>query len=129
VPLALKIAPDLDDGDIDAVADRALAHGMDAIIATNTTVSRSGIEHIDASREPGGLSGPPLRERATAVVARLARTLQGRMPIIGAGGVSSAGDAREKLQAGASLVQFYTALIYEGPDIVRRMVSGLAASR
>jgi dihydroorotate dehydrogenase len=126
VPLALKIAPDLDGAAIDAIAERVLARGVDAVIATNTTVSRAGVEHLAASREAGGLSGAPLRERSTAVVARLARALAGRVPIIGVGGIGSAADAREKLDAGASLVQLYTALVYQGPGLVDAIVRGLA---
>lgn len=126
VPLALKIAPDLQDGDIEAVADRVLAHGIDAVIATNTTLARTGVEHLDMSRETGGLSGAPLRARSTAVIARLARSLAGKVPIVGVGGISSAADAREKLDAGAALVQLYTALIYAGPGLVRRLVCELA---
>ena len=129
VPLAVKIAPDLDNESIDALAERVLAHGMDAVIATNTTTSRTGVEHERLSREAGGLSGPPLRARSTAVVARLARALASRVPIIGVGGIASAADAREKLNAGATLVQIYTALIYEGPRIVPDIIRGLARER
>lgn len=127
VPLAVKIAPDLEESAIEAVADRVTARGIDAVIATNTTVSRKGIEHLSASREPGGLSGGPLKARATAVVAKLRRVLPERIPIIGVGGIASAADAREKLDAGATLVQLYTALIYRGPAVVGEIVSGLAA--
>jgi dihydroorotate dehydrogenase len=129
VPLAVKIAPDLEDAQIDQVAERALEHGIDAVIATNTTVSRAGVEHLDASREAGGLSGAPLRARSTEVVARLARSLAGRVTIIGVGGIASAEDAREKLAAGATLVQLYTALIYQGPALVGDIVRGLAQGR
>jgi dihydroorotate dehydrogenase len=127
VPLAVKISPDLDDAGIDAVADRVAAHGIEAVIATNTTVSRQGVEHLPSSREQGGLSGAPLKARATAVVARLRRALPSGVAIIGVGGIASAADAREKLDAGASLVQLYTALVYRGPRIVGEIVRGLAA--
>jgi len=127
VPLAVKISPDLDDAGIEAVADRAAARGIDAVIATNTTVSRQGVEHLPAAREQGGLSGTPLRARATAVVAKLRRALPSGVAIIGVGGIASAADAREKLDAGASLVQLYTALVYRGPRIVSEIVRGLAA--
>jgi dihydroorotate dehydrogenase len=127
VPLAVKLAPDLTGAEIDAAADRVLAHGLEAVIATNTTVARTGVEHLSASRESGGLSGSPLRERSTEVVAQLARRLQGRAVIIGVGGISNAADAREKLAAGATLVQVYTALIYQGPRLVADIVRGLAA--
>jgi dihydroorotate dehydrogenase len=127
VPLAVKIAPDLEDADIDTLAARVLAHGIDAVIATNTTLSRSGVESAAESREAGGLSGAPLRARSTAVVARLAHALQGGATVIGVGGISSAAHAREKLEAGAALVQLYTALIYRGPGLPGDIVRGLAA--
>jgi dihydroorotate dehydrogenase len=127
VPLAVKIAPDLDDAAIESVAERVLAHGFDAVIATNTTLSREGVTHLRASREAGGLSGAPLRKRATAVVARLRRTLPPSVAIIGVGGIASTADAREKLDAGANLVQLYTALVYRGPGLVGEIVRGLAA--
>ena len=126
IPIAVKIAPDLDQAGIEAIADRVAARGIDAVIATNTTVSREGVEHLPESREEGGLSGAPLRARATAVVAKLRRALPGRIPIIGVGGIASAADAREKLDAGASLVQLYTALVYRGPGLVGEIVRGLA---
>ena len=126
VPLAVKVSPDLDDAGIAAVADRVAARGIDAVIATNTTVSREGVEHLAASREPGGLSGAPLKARATAVVARLRRALPASVAIVGVGGIASAADAREKLDAGASLVQLYTALVYRGPGLVGEIVRGLA---
>lgn len=128
VPLAVKISPDLEQAAIEALADRVAARGIDAVIATNTTVSREGVDHLRASGEPGGLSGAPLKARATAVIARLRRALPERVPIIGVGGIANAADAREKLDAGASLVQIYTALIYRGPTIVGEIVRGLAAA-
>jgi dihydroorotate dehydrogenase len=127
VPLAVKISPDLEDAAIEALADRVAARGIDAVIATNTTVSRAGVEHLPAGREAGGLSGAPLKARATAVVAKLRRVLPERIPIIGVGGIASAADAREKLDAGATLVQLYTALVYRGPAVVGEIVGGLAA--
>jgi len=129
VPLAVKVAPDLDEAAIEAIADRVAARGIDAVIATNTTVSREGVEHLAASREQGGLSGAPLKARATAVVARLRRALPASVAIIGVGGIASAADAQEKLDAGASLVQLYTALVYRGPELVGEIVRGLAAGR
>ena len=128
VPLAVKVSPDLDDAGIEAVADRAAARGIDAVIATNTTVSREGVERLPAGREPGGLSGAPLKARATAVVAKLRRALPASVAVIGVGGIASAADAREKLDAGASLVQLYTALVYRGPQLVGEIVRGLAAA-
>jgi dihydroorotate dehydrogenase len=127
VPLAVKVAPDLDESAIEAIADRVAARGIDAVIATNTTVSREGVGHLPASREPGGLSGAPLRALATAVVAKLRRALPASVAIIGVGGIASAADAREKLDAGANLVQLYTALVYRGPGLVGEIVRGLAS--
>ncbi len=129
VPLAVKIAPDLDDAAIEMIADRLLAHRMDAVIATNTTTAREGVAHLPHAQEQGGLSGAPLRARSTAVIAKLSRALKGQLTIIGVGGIASAADAREKLDAGATLVQLYTALLYRGPEIVSEIVRGLAAHR
>src|SRR5258706_4536214 len=126
VPLAVKIAPDIDDAGIEAIADRVAARGVDAVIATNTTVSREGVGHLPASAEAGGLSGAPLKALATAVVAKLRRALPASVAIIGVGGIASASDAREKLDAGANLVQLYTALVYRGPGLVGEIVRGLA---
>jgi len=127
IPLAVKVAPDLDDAGIETIADRVAARGIDAVIATNTTVSREGVVHLRASREQGGLSGAPLRALATAVVRRLRRQLPASVAVIGVGGIASAADAREKLDAGASLVQLYTALVYRGPALVGEIVRGLAS--
>ena len=127
VPLALKIAPDLNEEQIESIADLLLAHRVDAVIATNTTTSRLGVTDLPHGREQGGLSGAPLRAMSTAVIAKLSRTLKGRLPIIGVGGIASAADAREKLDAGATLVQLYTALLYRGPGVVGEIVRGLAA--
>jgi len=128
VALALKIAPDLDEAALLDIASVALRAGIDGIVATNTTVSREGIEHLPASSESGGLSGAPLRKRATAVIAKLRRALPASVAIIGVGGIASAADAREKMDAGASLVQLYTALVYRGPGLVGEIVRGLAAT-
>jgi dihydroorotate dehydrogenase len=127
VPLAVKIAPDMNDARIEMIADRVAARGIDAVIATNTTVSRDGVGHLPASREQGGLSGAPLKALATAVVAKLRRALPAGVAIIGVGGIASASDAREKLDAGANLVQLYTALVYRGPSLVGEIVRGLAS--
>ena len=125
VPLALKIAPDLDDDAIDAIAGLLLAHRLDAVIATNTTLTRPGLNQEPKAQEPGGLSGAPLRTLSTHVIRRLYASLQGKIPIIGVGGVFTADQAWEKLVAGAELVQIYTALIYRGPGVVREIVAGL----
>lgn len=126
VPIALKIAPDLDDSTIDSIASLLLTHKLDAVIATNTTVARPSLDGVPAAQESGGLSGPPLRLLSTGTIRRLYMNLQGRIPIIGVGGISNAEDAWEKLVAGADLVQIYTAFIYQGPDIVGTVVRGLA---
>jgi dihydroorotate dehydrogenase len=125
VPIAVKIAPDLDDAGIDAIARLLLTHRLEAVIATNTTVSRPDLEREPQAREVGGLSGRPLRALSTKVIRRLYTTLQGRIPIIGVGGIGNADDAWEKLVAGADLLQLYTALIYRGPRVVNEIVRGL----
>jgi dihydroorotate dehydrogenase len=127
VPIALKIAPDLSDAQIEAIAALLLAHRFDAVIATNTTISRPALEAEPRAREAGGLSGRPLRPIATEVIRKLYRQLQGRVPIIGVGGIENADDAWEKLLAGAEALQIYSALIYQGPGVVRDIVAGLAA--
>ena len=126
VPLALKIAPDLSDDQIDSIAAQVLAHKVDAVIATNTTLARPGMEKILLAKENGGLSGQPLNALSTRVIRRLYLQLQGKVPIIGVGGVATADDAWEKLVAGADLIQIYTGLIYEGPAVVKKIVRGLA---
>mgnify|MGYP001571769144 FL=1 len=127
VPMALKIAPDLDADQIGEIARIVLAHGIEAVIATNTTVTRPGLEHEPLANEAGGLSGRPLKARSTEVIRELYRHLQGRVSIIGVGGIENADDAWEKLVAGADAVQVYTAFIYQGPALVRRIVRGLEA--
>jgi dihydroorotate dehydrogenase len=127
LPLAVKIAPDLDDEQIAAIAAALVEFGIDAVIATNTTISRSGVQRLPHGDEEGGLSGGPLRAPSTAVVRKLAAALKGRVPIIGSGGIMSVADAREKLDAGATLLQLYTGLVYRGPGLVREIVEGLAA--
>jgi dihydroorotate dehydrogenase len=122
-PLLVKLAPDLDDAALEDVAAVSLARGVDGLIATNTTLARDGLTH--AVDEPGGLSGRPLLARALAVVRRL-RTLAGdRLPIIGCGGLTTPDDARRFLDAGATLLQVYTAFIYEGPMLPRQLARGL----
>ncbi len=126
VPLAIKIAPDLDQRALQQIAQTALANEVDGIIATNTTLSREGITHISQAMEAGGLSGAPLRARSTKAVRGLAQVLQDRIPIIAAGGIMSGADAVEKIEAGASLIQLYTGLIYRGPELVWECASALA---
>jgi dihydroorotate dehydrogenase len=129
VPLLVKIAPDLADGDIDAIADLALELGLDGIIATNTTVSREGLATGPAevaAAGAGGLSGQPLRPRALEVLRRLHARTAGRLVLIAAGGIETADDAWERIAAGATLVQAYTGFIYGGPLWPRRIHRGLA---
>lgn len=118
VPLALKVAPDLDETQIADIAAAVRANRMDAVIATNTSTSREGVEGLPHGAEQGGLSGAPIRARATYVLGALSRALGGEVPLIGAGGILSGADAREKFAAGASLVQLYTGLVYRGPALV-----------
>ena len=129
VPLLVKIAPDLADADVDAVADLALELGLDGIIATNTTTSRAGLASPAAevaAAGAGGLSGPPLRARALAVLTRLRARAGDRLVLIAAGGIETPDDAWERLRAGATLVQAYTGFVYGGPLWPRRMHAGLA---
>jgi dihydroorotate dehydrogenase len=125
VPVFLKVAPDLDGEAIEAIAEAALAAGVDAIIATNTTLDRDGLTSARA-REAGGLSGAPLFERSTRVLARLHKATAGRLPLIGVGGIGSAEEAWEKLRAGASAVQVYTALVYQGLPLIAKLCTGIA---
>lgn len=124
-PLAIKIAPDLADADLRTVGQALLRHGMDAVIATNTTFSRAGVESLPHAQEAGGLSGAPLMARSTEVVRQLAEILEGRLPIIAVGGILSGADAAAKIAAGASLVQIYTGFIYRGPELIREAVKAL----
>ncbi|HEY0997995.1 MAG TPA: quinone-dependent dihydroorotate dehydrogenase [Streptosporangiaceae bacterium] len=129
VPLLVKIAPDLADADVDAVADLALELGLDGIIATNTTTSRDGLASPSAevaAAGAGGLSGPPLRARSLAVLRRLHARAGDRLVLIAVGGIETPDDAWERLRAGATLVQAYTAFVYGGPLWPRRMHAGLA---
>jgi dihydroorotate dehydrogenase len=125
VPLTLKIAPDISAEQIEGIARSLLNHGMDGVIATNTTVARTGVEGLPRGDEVGGLSGGPLRERATLVVRRLRAALSERIPIIGVGGILRGEDATEKIAAGARLIQLYSGLIYEGPRLVAECVRAL----
>ncbi len=123
VPLALKVAPDLDEAQLSALADAVRRHRVEAVIATNTTVSREGVEHLPHAGEAGGLSGAPVFARATGVLGALARRLGGEVTLIGVGGVLRGAEARAKLEAGASLVQLYTGLIYRGPALVGEAIA------
>jgi dihydroorotate dehydrogenase len=125
-PLLVKLAPDLTPTALDEAVDVAIAAGVAGIIATNTTLSRTGVESHPRAKEAGGLSGAPLEPLATASVRRCAVRAAGRIPIIGSGGVMDAEGAYAKIRAGATLVQVYTGLIYGGPGLVRRLNMGLA---
>ncbi len=127
VPLALKIAPDLNSEQIIEIAALLMRHHIDGVIATNTTVSRAGVEHLPQHAEAGGLSGAPLREKSTAVIRQLAAALQGAIPIIGVGGIMSGEDAVEKIDAGASLVQLYSGLVYRGTELITECADAIAA--
>ncbi len=118
VPIALKIAPDLEREQINEIADLLMEHKIDAVIATNTTLSRDAVQGLKNADETGGLSGAPVREKSTLVIQQLSQRLQGALPIIGVGGILSGADAVEKIAAGASLVQVYSGLIYKGPKLV-----------
>lgn len=125
MPIALKVSPDISDEDIANIAKIAIEKKLDAIIATNTTVSRDGIEDELLSTEPGGLSGRPLKDKSTTVIRKFYNHLHGKVPIIGVGGIENADDAWEKLVAGADLVQVYTGFVYQGPMLARDICAGL----
>jgi dihydroorotate dehydrogenase len=129
VPLLVKIAPDLVDQDVDAVADMALELGLDGIIATNTTIRREGLQTPVALVEAcgaGGLSGPPLHVRSLEVLRRLRARVGDRLSLISVGGIENPEQARERMEAGADLIQIYTAFIYEGPFLPKRLAEGAA---
>ena len=125
VPLAIKIAPDIADADLPTVGQALIRHQLDAVIATNTTFSRAGVEKLPHAQEAGGLSGAPLMARSTAVVRQLGEILAGKLPIIAVGGILSGADAAAKVAAGASLVQLYTGFVYRGPELIREAVKAL----
>ena len=126
VPLVLKIAPDLEDEQIQSIADLLRQHRMDGVIATNTTLSRAEVEGFPNASEAGGLSGAPVFERSTTVLKKLAGHLKGEVPIIGVGGIMKGEDAVAKLDAGASLVQLYSGFIYRGPELVGEVAKAIA---
>ncbi len=125
VPIVVKIAPDLEQDQIDAVADTVPGQGLDGIIATNTTLSRDAVQGQTHAQEQGGLSGPPVHELSLKVISRLRERLGPDFPIIGVGGIESGRQAREKIQAGAQAVQLYTGLIYKGPALISECVRAL----
>ena len=125
VPLTLKIAPDLEDHEIKQIAESLIKNNIDGVIATNTTLDRSLVKDMPHCDEAGGLSGRPLQNRSTEVIRMLAEELDGALPIIGVGGIDSAVSAREKMAAGASLVQIYSGFIYHGPKLVKDIVTNI----
>ncbi|MES1983177.1 MAG: quinone-dependent dihydroorotate dehydrogenase [Pseudomonadota bacterium] len=125
VPLAVKIAPDLEQQQIQQIAGLLMQHRMDGVIATNTTLSRAGTEQLPLHEQAGGLSGAPLREKSTMVIRELAAALQSALPIIGVGGILSGADAVEKIEAGASLVQMYSGMVYRGTGLVSECISSI----
>lgn len=127
VPLAIKIAPDMSDEETALVAAALIESGMDAVIATNTTLSREGVEGLPFGGEAGGLSGAPVLEKSTHIVKVLAGELGGKLPIIAAGGITEGRHAAQKIAAGASLVQIYSGFIYKGPALIREAVDAIAA--
>lgn len=126
VPLAVKVAPDLHEDEVLSIAETLRRRGIDGLIATNTTLSREGVEGLPHADEKGGLSGAPVFARSTEVVRQFSAALAGELPIIAAGGIMSAADAQAKIDAGASLVQIYTGFIYQGPGLIREIAEGLA---
>lgn len=125
VPIALKIAPDIDGEQIKVIAQSLMNHGMDAVIATNTTISREAVQGMKHAEETGGLSGAPVFEASNTVIRALKKEIGDALPIIGVGGILSGADAKAKIDAGASLVQLYTGLIYQGPALVRECAAAL----
>ena len=129
VPLFVKIAPDLDEAQVQVIAATLRRHGMDGVIATNTTVSREAVKGLQHAEEMGGLSGKPVLQASNRVIAQLRAALGPGFPIIGVGGVLSAEDALSKLQAGADVVQIYTGLIYKGPELVDQVARAFREQR
>ena len=126
VPLLLKIAPDLTDEDLQNIARVCLEHKVDGVIATNTTLSRDGVEGMPFAKEKGGLSGGPLFMKSTQVQRKLFTELGGKIPVVGVGGVAHRAQALEKMQAGAELIQVYSGFIYQGPSLIRDCVIAIA---
>ncbi len=127
VPMFVKIAPDLDEAQVDVIAATLRKNGIDGVIATNTTLARDAVKHLPHGEETGGLSGAPVFEASNRVITRLRAALGRGYPIIGVGGVMSGADARQKIEAGADLVQVYTGFIYKGPELVTEAAQALKA--
>lgn len=126
-PLLLKIAPDLTDDDQRDIAEVAQSSGLDGLIISNTTIARPALREAGTAQETGGLSGAPLLGPATALLGRMYRLTQGKLPLIGVGGIANARDAYARIRAGATLVQLYSAMVYEGPGLAARIAAGLPA--
>ena len=124
IPIFLKIAPDLTDDELAEIAEVALAAGIAGIIATNSTLARDGLKSADSS-QAGGLSGAPLFERSTRILAKLSKLTDGKLPLIGVGGISTADQAYQKIRAGATAVQLYTSMIYQGLSVAAKVARGL----
>ena len=129
VPIFVKIAPDLDEVQVGVIASTLQRHGMDGVIATNTTIARDAVQGMPHSTETGGLSGAPVLEASNRVIRQLRAALGRDFPIVGVGGIMSAKDAVSKIEAGADVVQIYTGLIYEGPALVEQAAKAIKASR
>lgn len=125
VPIALKVAPDLSDDEVESIAQSLLKYKIDGLIATNTTLDREMIKGMSHASEAGGLSGRPVQSKSTAIIALFAKHLKGEIPIIGVGGIDSVIAAKEKIAAGASLVQIYSGFIYQGPPLVKSIVNNI----
>ena len=125
VPVAVKIAPDLSEEEVNSIAECLIANDIDGVIATNTTLARDKVSHLPFGNEQGGLSGAPVKEQSTKVIQLLAKALDNKLPIIGVGGIASGADAEEKMAAGAKLVQVYTGFIYQGPQLIKDIVQSL----
>jgi len=125
VPISLKVAPDLSDDEVNSIAELLLEHQFDALIASNTTVSRPDYLKNEFASESGGLSGEPVKHMSTEIIAKFYKVLNGEVPIIGVGGIANADDAWDKLLAGADFLQIYSQLIYQGPGMIAEIVKGL----
>jgi len=123
----VKIAPDMDEENVQLVAETLIKNNIDGVIATNTTLSREGVEDHKFGSEAGGLSGAPLEDSATETVAALVKALDGKLPVVGVGGILDGAGAVDKIDAGAELIQIYSGFIYRGPELVRECVDAIAA--
>jgi dihydroorotate dehydrogenase len=128
VPLVVKVAPDLEDEQIPAMADIVVRNEFDGLIATNTTISREAVKGMRHAEEQGGLSGAPVKDQANHVLAAFRKSLPANIALIGTGGITSGADAAEKIQLGAELVQFYTGFVYAGPDLVGDCLNAIGAN-